>query len=188
MGAIMSHICPWWFAYTFDNPLRKIFHQPKTLFASHVFPGMSAADIGCGMGYFTIGLAKMVGKAGTVYAVDIQEKMLRTVRKRAQKKNLSDIIRTRLVNSKEMTLPEPVDFALAFWMVHEVPDIHRLMKQINRMLKPDGLFVIAEPKFHVSMKQFNREISIAKANCLEAMATPEISLSVSAILRKQKER
>jgi tRNA G46 methylase TrmB len=54
-------VCPWGLCYSFDNPLRRIFHKPELLLAPYVKPGMIAVDIGCGMGYFTLGRAKLAG-------------------------------------------------------------------------------------------------------------------------------
>ncbi|MBU4143260.1 hypothetical protein KJ590_04695, partial [Patescibacteria group bacterium] len=48
-------VCPWWLCYSFDNPLRRLFHDPERLLGPYVKTGMTAVDIGCGMGYFTIG-------------------------------------------------------------------------------------------------------------------------------------
>lgn len=53
-----DRVCPWWLAYTFDNPLRRFLHDPVKLLASHVREGMTVADIGCGMGYFMVALAE----------------------------------------------------------------------------------------------------------------------------------
>ena len=79
------HICPWWLAYTFDNPLRHLLHRPAKIFAGLVQPGMTVADIGCGMGYFTLALAEIVGDAGKVIAVDVQHQMLDIMQRRAAK-------------------------------------------------------------------------------------------------------
>ena len=38
--------------------------------------GMTVLDVGCGMGFFSIGLAKLVGDKGCVIAADVQPKML----------------------------------------------------------------------------------------------------------------
>ena len=81
-----THVCPWWLAYTFDNPLRLRFHDSKKIFAPYLREGMSAVDIGCGMGYFSIGMAKIVGESGKIISVDIQQQILDTLLKRAEKK------------------------------------------------------------------------------------------------------
>ena len=68
----MSHamICPWWLAYTFDHPLRRLVHRPRTLYGAYVCEGMTVCDLGCGLGFNTMGLAELVGPNGRVIAVD----------------------------------------------------------------------------------------------------------------------
>ncbi len=54
----------WFFgklAYPFDNPFRHFFHNPEKMIGSYVSKGMTVLDVGCGMGFFSIGLAKLVG-------------------------------------------------------------------------------------------------------------------------------
>lgn len=72
----MPRICPWWMTYTFDNPLRRLLHDRRRILGPFVRPGMRVADIGCGMGYFTLGLADLVGPQGKVLAVDLQKRQL----------------------------------------------------------------------------------------------------------------
>jgi 2-polyprenyl-3-methyl-5-hydroxy-6-metoxy-1,4-benzoquinol methylase len=48
-----EHICPWWLAYTFDNRFRHLFHNPEKMLGSYVSKGMTALDVGCGMGFFS---------------------------------------------------------------------------------------------------------------------------------------
>jgi SAM-dependent methyltransferase len=83
-----NRVCPWWLCYSFDNPLRRLVHDPERILNPHVNPGMTAVDIGCGMGCFTLGLAKLVGPGGKVIAVDLQEEMLAALGRRARKAGL----------------------------------------------------------------------------------------------------
>ena len=78
------HVCPWWMAYTFDNPVRKLFHNPQKIFDAYIRVGMTVMDVGCGMGYFSRGMAKLVGTSEKVIAVDLQQKMLDIMLKRAR--------------------------------------------------------------------------------------------------------
>ena len=76
--------CPWWLAYTFDNPFRRLFHKPETIFSPNFEKGMTAVDLGCGMGIFHWhGL--YAGDTGKVISVDIQQKMLDVLRSGHQK-------------------------------------------------------------------------------------------------------
>jgi len=91
-----KHVCPWWLCFTFDNPIRKLIHDPVKILSPYVHKGNKAIDIGPGMGYFSIPMAKLVGHSGHVTAIDIQPKMLSVLMRRAQKKGLSDRIKTHL--------------------------------------------------------------------------------------------
>lgn len=68
---------------------------------------MTAADIGCGMGYFSIGLAKIVKANGRVIVVDIQRKMLEVLEKRAKKAGVFDIVKSHLCKENQIGIIEP---------------------------------------------------------------------------------
>lgn len=80
----MPHVCPWWGGYFIDNPLR-LLHNAEKILGPYVKPGMTVMDVGCGMGFFSIAMAQMVGDQGRVIAADLQEKMLDVLRRRAEK-------------------------------------------------------------------------------------------------------
>ena len=152
-----SHVCPWWMAYTFETPLRKFQTPPKKVLKPYLKEGMTFVDFGCGMGYFSINGAKIVGKNGKVISVDIQQKMLEIVQTRAEKANLSDSIQTHLAQPDSINLNAEADFALAMWMVHETPDFCEFFKQAKNALKQGSSFLIVEPSFHVSAKVLESE-------------------------------
>lgn len=179
-----NHVCPWWLAYTFDNPFRYLFHKPERIFSLHVRGGMTVADIGCGMGFFSLGLARIVGNKGKVIAVDLQEKMLERVEKRTGKAGLSGIIETRLCGEDDIRISEPLDFALAFWMVHETPDAGQFFSQVFSALKPSGLLLMTEPAFHVSRSQFKNELDMAVEAGFHVKDYPKITFSSSVLLEK----
>ena len=181
-----KHVCPWWLCFTFDNPLRRIFHDPIEILSPYVHQGDTAIDIGPGMGYFSIPMAELVGSAGRVTAIDIQPKMLSALISRAQKKGISDRIKTHLANPDSIGFHEKADFILAFWMVHEVPDQRRLFSEIRNMMKPEGLFLMVEPLIHVSTKNFSRSIETAKEVGFLIKESPKISMSRSALFTYAK--
>lgn len=176
------HVCPWWIAWTFDNPLRKWLHDPQQTLGPYIREGMTVADIGCGMGYFSLAMAKMVGPGGKVLAVDLQQMMLDLLKKRAYRAGLSDRIRTVLATQDDIRLTVPVDFTLAFWMIHEVKDIPRFFDQVAAVLKPEGKMLYAEPRMHVSQKRFDEILGSAKTAGFSRNAGPPVRLSRSAVL------
>jgi 2-polyprenyl-3-methyl-5-hydroxy-6-metoxy-1,4-benzoquinol methylase len=126
-GGLMMEprVCPVWVGYLLLNPLRKFVENPDRLFSKYVREGMTVLEPGCGPGFFTLPLARMAGPTGRVVAVDLQEKMLDILRKRAQKAGLEDRIDFRRVKPEGMglaDLADSVDFTVAMHMVHEVRD------------------------------------------------------------------
>jgi len=180
-----DHVCPWWLAYTIDNPIRRILHPPDKLLGDLVHQGFTALDIGCGMGHFTMGMAKMVGDQGRVIAVDIQEQMLERVKRRAIHQGLSGRIILHKGYVEGLEMKGQVDFALAFWMVHEVPDQLAFFKTLKYLLKPDGRFLVAEPKIHTSEADLDRSLKIASQAGLAVCANPGIPMSRTALLTYQ---
>ena len=126
----MAHkVCSWWNAYTFDNIVRRLLHNPKKMLGAYVRAGMTVMDVGCGMGFFSIGLARIVGETGRVISVDLQQEMLDVLQERAEKAGVADRIRTHPCEAGSIGIEDTVDFALAFWMVHEVPDNRAFLQQ-----------------------------------------------------------
>lgn len=178
------HVCPWWLAYTFDNRLRRLFHSPEKLVGPYVEQGMTVMDIGCGMGYFSIGLARLVGDKGLVIAVDIQENMLNVMRRRAEKAGVAHLIHLHRCEQDKIGIDWKVDFALAFWMTHEVPHKRELFEELFHILVPKGQFLLAEPKLHVSVAHFQEILEACTLTGFKHIGNPKISLSRSALLRR----
>jgi ubiquinone/menaquinone biosynthesis C-methylase UbiE len=177
-------LCPWWFAYTFDNPVRRLLHKPEKVLGSYVRDGMTAVDIGCGMGHFSIGMARLVGDSGRVISIDLQQKMLDKVRKRAERSGVSSRISLRLCKQDDIGVAEKVDFALTFWMVHEVPDQKRVFEQIRSILKDGGKWMLAEPRLHTSAARFKKEVGVAQEAGFRVVERPAVTMSFAAVLEK----
>jgi ubiquinone/menaquinone biosynthesis C-methylase UbiE len=182
-----THVCPWYMGYLLANPMRRLFQNPENILTPYITSGMKILEIGPGMGYFSIPMAKLVGESGRIYCVDLQEKMLKSLRRRASKEQLLDRIETRLCSETSLQI-EPlagtVDFALAFAVVHEVPDQHQLFTDIVQSLKKGGLLLISEPKGHVTEENFESTLMIAQSKGMERRNTPNIKRSHSAVLKK----
>jgi len=172
-----DHVCPWWLAYTFDNPLRRLIHNPEKMLNKFIKEGDTVVDIGCGMGYFSIGMAKMVGVKGRVISVDLQEKMLERVRRRAQEKDLVSRITLHKCSSDKLGVNEQADFALGFWMVHEVRNKDAFFNEIAIFLKPGAYFLLVEPKIHVTEPYFRKIAEIATKAGLKSHSEEKVGLS-----------
>jgi ubiquinone/menaquinone biosynthesis C-methylase UbiE len=178
-----EHVCPWWLAWTFDNPLRRLIHPPLRILQPYIQPGDVAADIGAGMGYFTLALAQLVGPTGSVFAIDLQQAMLQRAQQRAARHKLSARISFRQCTSTRLGLDEVMDFVLAFWMVHEVSDQAEFFAEIVAALKPKASFLVVEPRGHVSGTAFEDILKTAAAAGLFVQSWPKIALSRAAVLQ-----
>ncbi len=181
------HICPVWLGYTFLLPIRKLKHDPGKILGPYVKEGMTVMDFGCAMGYFSIPMAKMTGPGGIVYCVDIQEKMLAVLHKRALKHNLSGIIKLLEVGKSfnPAALSEKLDFVLLFAVVHEVPDKKQLFSDLHKILKPGGKILFSEPRGHVSPADFEKSLQLAREAGLKVSGEKPPRKGNSALLVKE---
>ena len=185
----MAHrVCPVWIGYFLACPVRKLFQDPEKILSPYIRKGMTVLDIGCAMGFFSLPLARMVGAEGKVISSDIQENMLRSLEKRAGKAGMADRIVTRVCHKDSFNMhdfKEQADFALAFAVVHELADVSLFFSEIYEILKPEGRLLIAEPKGHVSEKEFEITVSVAGQNGFKSAGRPRISHSHAVILEKE---
>lgn len=185
---MVQHVCPVWMGYVLSSPTRKLFQNPVKILRPYVNEGMTVLDIGCAMGFFSLPIARMVGPGGKVICVDIQERMLRTLEKRAWKARLSGRIETLISNGDSLgldSIKEKIDFALAFAVVHEVSDPAGFFSEICGAMKPAGRLLAAEPKGRVSEKNFDRTVSVAEQNGFIIMEKPRIRSSRAILLQKK---
>ncbi len=178
-------VCPWWLGYFIDNPVRRLLHDPCKILGRYLKPGMTVMDIGCGMGFFSIAMAKMVGKEGQVIAVDLQPQMLAVLRKRARKAGVAERIQTHGCGPNALGIDVQVDFALAFAVVHEVPDTRRLLGEVHANLRPGGRFFVAEPRLHVPAGKFQGMVKLAEERGLKLTEEPRVRLCRAAVFVKQ---
>lgn len=109
-----------------------------------IAPGQAVADLGCGNGFYTLELARMVGPKGKVYAVDIQPQMLVLLMQRAEKAGLDNIVPV-LGSVVDPGLPEgSIDLVLLVDTYHEFSHPEQMLRQIRGSLKPDGRVALAE--------------------------------------------
>jgi ubiquinone/menaquinone biosynthesis C-methylase UbiE len=179
------HICPWWLGYFHVSPLRRLVESPTKLLAPLVREGMVVVEPGCGMGFFTLHAARMVGHSGRVVAVDLQERMLRGLERRARRAGLAGRIERRLATAGDLGVDDlagAVDLALALHVVHEVPDQAAFFGQLAHTLKPGGRLLVVEPKGHVKEADLARSMSLAERQGLAIDATASLPIERSALL------
>jgi ubiquinone/menaquinone biosynthesis C-methylase UbiE len=180
-----KHICPWWLCFTFDNFVRRLFQNPEKVVKAYVRQGDTVLDIGPGMGYFSIALAKIVGEKGRVIAADVQIEMLNALKKRAKRAGIEQQITLHLCKKNSLGLNTRFDFALAFWMVHEVPEQECFFKEIRTLLKPNGKFLLSEPIIHVAKAKYDETIKKTMRAGFALQSNPKIWLSRSALFVRE---
>jgi len=175
---------PWWSQYAIANRLRRLFQKPEVILAPYVRPGMVCVEVGCGMGFFTLPLAQMVGPQGRVYALDVEPKVLDELERRAQRAAVAAQMRPRLCPTEELRIEEPADFALSVWSMHELDDTTLGVARIAECLKPGALFLMAEPKWHVRWAQYEQTVRTIVAAGFTQCGTPVVGLSHAAVFHK----
>jgi len=106
--------------------------------------GDTAADIGCGPGFFTLPAAQIVGERGIVLAGDIQGEMLTAVRGRAHAAGLSNV---RVFKTSETEIPLPAesfDFVLLAFVLNEVEHRATFLHRAAKLLRQGGRVAVLE--------------------------------------------
>jgi ubiquinone/menaquinone biosynthesis C-methylase UbiE len=106
--------------------------------------GLTALEIGCGPGFFTVPAAKMV-KDGTIYALDIYPMMTEDVEKKVRKSGLVNVRTINAPASSTGLQDESVDLILCIDVLSDVSDMDATLREMHRVLKPDGIVSVYEP-------------------------------------------
>lgn len=184
----MAHkVCPVWVGYLLLNPIRQFSQNPEKILSEYIKTGMLVLDIGPAMGYFSIPMAKITGKTGKVVCVDVQEKMLEKLGKRAEKKGVGQIIEKVVADNESLNINQfknSADFALSFAVAHEVENREKFFMDIYQSLKPEGRMLFCEPIGHVSEDNFNESVNYAKWCGFHVEKNPVIKKSHAVLMKK----
>ncbi len=107
-------------------------------------PGMVAADVGAGSGYYTYLLSREVGPQGKVYANDIQPGMLQLLERKLASRKITNV---ELVQGTETDprLPDACcDLILMVDVYHEFAEPQKMLRTLRKSLKPGGRLVLLE--------------------------------------------
>lgn len=183
-----KRVCPVERAGGLDFRLRKLVQNPKKMLGEYVSEDMVVLDVGCGPGFFSLEIAKMVGENGKVIAADLQEGMLGRLRKKMDGNAIAKRIVLHKCEANRIGVTEEVDFVLAFYMVHEVPDQVPFFKEIKSILRPGGYFFISEPKFHVKKEEFEETVRNAANVGLSPFKEKKILMSRTMVFKNNSKR
>jgi ubiquinone/menaquinone biosynthesis C-methylase UbiE len=170
-------VCPVEKAGRLDGRFRRWLQNPKKMLRNYIEDGMTVLDVGCGTGFFSVEMAKMVGNPGKVIAADLQEGMLEKLKDKIKGYEIEKRIKLHKCKEDKIGISEKVDFVLAFYVVHEVPNQKNFFEEIRSILKPKGKFLIVEPKyFHVSKREFEETIRNLIETGFKPMEKPRVFL------------
>jgi SAM-dependent methyltransferase len=127
------------------RPEREQEEQPDLMLdALKIAPGATVADVGAGVGYTSLRLARRVGPSGTVYATDVQPEMLRMLTANSREAGIKNIKPVRCTTT-DPKLPEgQVDLILMVDVYHECADPEVTLQGLKKALKPGGRLVLVE--------------------------------------------
>jgi ubiquinone/menaquinone biosynthesis C-methylase UbiE len=144
--------------------------QPEAMLDALKIPkGATVADVGAGVGYTSVRLARRVGPEGTVLATDLQPEMLRMLQQNTRAEGLTNVKPVRCTPT-DPKLPEgKVDLALMVDVYHECSDPVATLKGLSKALKPGGRLVLVEfraedpdvpikPEHKMTLAQVRREV------------------------------
>ncbi len=178
-----DRVCPVALAGGLDNRIRRWLQNPRRLLEPYVREGMTALDIGCGPGFFTLELARLVGPSGRVIAADLQAGMLERVGVKIRGTEVEERVVLHRCQPDRIGVSPPVDFALAFYMLHELPDPSAFFTEVRQLLTARGQLLIVEPPFHVSRAAFEAALRVAHDAGFVVAARPPVLFSRAALLR-----
>jgi len=119
-------------------------HASDVLRSVGVKEGQTVLDYGCGSGTFTIPSARIVGKEGRVYALEVRPKMLEYVKEKTESEGLTNVVTVLLNRSKLNTglSDDIVDVVLVYDVMHEIDDRVGLLQELHRVVRQGGFLSI----------------------------------------------
>jgi len=123
-----------------NNVLRYLLSPPERLVKRYVSSGERAADLGCGAGFHSLAMARIVGESGRVFAVDFDPAVIARLQRRAERRRCQRIITARATSASEIDFIDDgsIDFVLAEGLLCCMSDHAGAIRQIQRILHPRG--------------------------------------------------
>ncbi len=153
----MKIVCPSYLSFILYNPIRKAFtDRIKILDESLITESSIVIEIGAGNGFITESIAQ---KAKKVYAIELQEGMVRKLKKRMRR--FGDKVEIRLCDIADCDIGYGfADIAIMYYCFHEVSNQFGAAKNISKALKDGGILSIYEPTIEVGRATMQKTIRI----------------------------
>jgi len=108
-----------------------------------VKPEQTVVDYGCGPGRYAVELARLVGAAGKVFAVDLVELALQETQRKLEEGGFQNF-ELKLAQGYDTGIPdEAADIVFAIDMFHHISDANAFLQEVFRIAKPDGLLILS---------------------------------------------
>ncbi|MFW6227544.1 MAG: class I SAM-dependent methyltransferase [Bacteroidota bacterium] len=179
-----KRICPVEQAGNLDSLMRKLLQPPKKILKRYIQPDMTVLDLGCGPGYFLVPMARMLNETGKIIALDIQQGMLDLVKRKMEANEISNVIELENRPFSSIGYKNCMDFILAFYVIHEIPEQEKLFRTIHDALKQGGKLFVSEPVFHVKKEPFQLVMENFRETGLNLVDRPSIFFSRTAVFEK----
>ena len=107
-------------------------------------PGDTVLEVGPGTGYYTLPVARWLAPHGTLHVVDIQQEMLDHTMRRSRDEGITNIEPLR-GDARALPYDDAIfDAAYLVTVLGEVPDQDAALRELRRVLKPNGRLVVGE--------------------------------------------
>ena len=169
------HVVPWWLGPLLASPIRRLREDPERLVASLVGRGDKVLEVGPGMGFFTVPLARAVGEQGRVECVDVQPRMLQGLARRLERRGLASRVAVRQCSAESLgvgDLDGTMDLVLAIHVVHEMKAPAGALQEMARALRRGGRLLLLEPRGHCPRRVFQAELDWAARAGLARIPDP----------------
>jgi ubiquinone/menaquinone biosynthesis C-methylase UbiE len=138
---IMAAIMESRFRYRFFNPMR-------ILQGTEIQPGQTVLEVGCGTGFFTLPIARLLGEQGNLVAMDMLPMSIEAVTKKVQTTNLKNV---RVIQGDALDTQlaaESLDAVLIFGVIPApMLPMEQLLSEIRRILKRGGIMAVWPPSW-----------------------------------------
>jgi len=138
---IMANIMESRFRYRFFSPM-------QILQGTDIHPGQTVLEIGCGTGFFTLSVARLLGDQGRLVAMDVLPVSVETVTKKVQTAGLKNVnvIQGDALNTK--LAAESMDVVLIFGVIPApMLPMNQLLSEMRRIIKPQGIMAVWPPSW-----------------------------------------
>lgn len=113
----------------------------------NIEPGMTVADLGCGIGAYTFEIADRLASSGKVFAVDVQKTLTDSLASECKAKNISNVsvLWDDMDDANGIALQDAsIDRVVIANTLFQIEDLQKFATEVRRILKPKGMALIVD--------------------------------------------